>query len=265
MLLDITKNAAFDSFRRRRYVFQMKDLVVFIREVGTVRRDPLVAAEKLGVGTNLLCVLGLDMAVQEADVAGLVMGDTGTAHPVALYPLAVGVGLDADFGRRRVEIVLVNVGQLGACFGTDGSRRVVVVCETVGLAVAASGGDWAEERLVVADIRGDVGVGVAPFRGDDVIVVVVFEGVQAVVGLREGVVVVVAVHFPTSHVLLDVGRAGDGAGLVTGLCKGGQQHGGQNRDDRDDDQQFDERELQMFLHDFVSSFVVTMFLFVEKR
>ena len=110
MLLDITKNAAFDSFRRRRYVFQMKDLVVFIREVGTIRRDPLVAAEEFGVGAKLFGVSGIDMAVHEADVASLVVGDACASHPVALNPLAVGVGLDADFGRRGVEIILVHVG-----------------------------------------------------------------------------------------------------------------------------------------------------------
>ena len=43
--------------------------------------------------------------------------------------------------------------------------------------------------------------------------------------------------------LLEVGEAGDGLCLGTGLRKGGQQHGGQDRDDGDDDEEFDQREV----------------------
>ncbi len=91
---------------------------------------------------------------------------------------------------------------MGTCLCTDGSRCVVIKCETIGLAVADSGVGWAEERLVIADIGGDVWVGVAPFRGDDIIIVVVFDRIEAVVGLREGVVVAVSVHFPSGHLLI---------------------------------------------------------------
>ena len=62
------------------------------------------------------------------------------------------------------------------------------------------------------------------------------------VNRRDVAVVVILVHGVGETLLLQLGDAGNGAGFVTGLGEGGQQHGGQNRDDRDDDQQLDQRE-----------------------
>ncbi len=63
----------------------------------TICGDPLGVAEKLGGGAKLFGVSGIDMAIHEADVASLIVGDASTAHLVALNQLAVGIGLDADF------------------------------------------------------------------------------------------------------------------------------------------------------------------------
>ena len=134
-------------------------------------------------------------------------------------------------------------GDGGAELRMERGGHVVVIRETLPRSSPVGGGR-AEERLLVADVRGNEDLEVAVLFGLDDVALIVFLRVEtdihAVQGaLREEYVVgVVQILFKTEQDLLDVGRARNGAGLFTGLRQSGQQHGGQNRDDRDNDQQF---------------------------
>jgi len=57
---------------------------------------------------------------------------------------------------------------------------------------------------------------------------------------REALVVVLRVHHHAQGELLDVGKAGRGAGLFTGLCENREEDSGEDRDDRDHHQKFDQ-------------------------
>ena len=63
-----------------------------------------------------------------------------------------------------------------------------------------------------------------------------------IVAWREHVVVVLGVEHEGDAELLHVVDAGDGAGLLSGLGQGWQQHGGEDGEDGDDDEQLDQRE-----------------------
>ena len=204
------------------------------------------------------------MAVQEDGVVRVAVMDG--LHAVPAGVIAIGVAgpvpdvvveaVVVDMGddlRRSLVVGLVDallVGTGGAVRSAIADADHRAIAETAGSRVAASA---ASEDLDVANVRIDEAEG-GPLAFAD-------GGLQIRVQVRVGrvhqiVVIVVRLHAGGRADLLQAGRAGDLAGLFTGLRQRGQQHGGQNRDDRDDDQQFDQGEAQELLHVCFSPFFV---------
>ena len=104
-------------------------------------------------------------------------------------------------------------------------------------ALEVDGGGGALPRLAVAEVL-VVEIHVVATE-------VVFAGLVVVRGQRA--VKVVGIQQLGGADLLQVGGAGDGLRLFTGLRQRGQQHGGQDGDDGDDDQQFNQREVFFIL------------------
>ena len=187
-----------------------------------------------------------EVVVMEAKLAVSMASGDGIASPMIEGALAVRDG-DRIGGFHEVgdegHIAFAAVADVAAePFSLEvgvlqrvGVDAVQTGTKPSGLTKVGDGG--ADEHLEVADVDA------AEVRPPDDLGLVF--GVH--VDRRDVAVVVVFVHGMGETHLLELGDAGDGAGLVTGLGEGGQQHGGQNRDDRDDNQQLDQRECYDFL------------------
>ena len=116
------------------------------------------------------------MTVHVADVGHAVVTELHTAGLVALQPFIVAVDENAAFRDALREDA--RAGNLRAEFRMEGGGHVVVVGETLP-AFRPVGGRRAEERLVVADIRGHEGLEVAVLLGNDGAVFIVRLRVEA--------------------------------------------------------------------------------------
>ena len=187
-----------------------------------------------------------EVVVMEAEFAVSMASGNGITSPVIEGALAVCdgdcVGRFDEVGDEG-QIAFAAVADVAAepfSFEVGVLQRVGVDAVQTGTKPAggsrvADGG--ADEHLEVADVDA------AEVRPPDDLGLVF--GIH--VNGRYVAIVVVFIQGMCDTDLLQLGDAGDGAGLVTGFGEGGQQHGGQNRDDGDDDQQLNQGELHQFL------------------
>ena len=147
------------------------------------------------------------MTVHVTDVGHAVVAEFHTAGLVGLQPFIVTVDENAAFRNALREDA--RAGNLSAELRMERGGHVIVIRETLPWRRPV-GGSGAEERLLIADVRGDEDLEVAVlFRLDDVALIVflrVEADIHAVEGtLREEYVIgVVQILFETQQDLFDV-------------------------------------------------------------
>ena len=209
---------------------------------------------------------GTDMAIAEAEVAVGVMGDAVAA--VTIRIAALGGATVVDVGELRGAAAVDVRRAVGVTAGDHRRSRFhhagdKIRAVVLGVTVIDMGDKMGRRGEIVGDAAVG-GIGVVPNRRRGTSGADTFgrRGRRHVaIGLHEihplgrlefdktkHVMVVLLVHAHAEDDLLQVVDAADGAGLLTGLREGWQQHGSQNRDDGDDNQKFDQCEMTILFH-----------------